>query len=50
MVGLYQFAVLLFGLALLMGLVVRGRSIFVVGPLCAALTVLLSGWGPCPPP
>jgi H+/gluconate symporter-like permease len=46
MVELYQFAVLLAGLALLMALVVRGRSIFVVGPLCAALTTLLSGRDP----
>ena len=46
MLEIYQFAVLLAGLALLMGLVVRGRSIFVVGPLCAALTTLFSGRDP----
>lgn len=46
MLGLYQFGVLLAGLGLLMALVVRGRSIFVVAPLCAALTTLLSGHDP----
>ena len=46
MLGLYQFTVLLAGLGLLMALVVRGRSIFVVAPLCAALTTLLSGHDP----
>lgn len=42
----YSLAVLLGGLALLMLLVVRGKSIFVVAPLCAALTVTLSGADP----
>jgi len=47
MVGqFYSLAVLLGGLALLMTLVVRGKSIFVVAPLCAALTVTLSGADP----
>jgi len=46
MTTLYQFGVLFAGVALLMALVVRGRSIFVVGPCCAALTTLLSGHDP----
>ena len=42
----YSLAILFGGLALLMTLVVRGKSIFVVAPLCAALTVTLSGADP----
>lgn len=38
--------VLFGGLALLMGLVVRGKSIFVVAPFCALATVTLSGSDP----
>jgi H+/gluconate symporter-like permease len=44
--GFYQFGVLVAGLGLLMALVIRGRSVFVVGPLCAALTTVLSGHDP----
>jgi len=44
--GVYQFVVLAAGLGLLMALVFRGRSVFVVGPLCAALTTALSGRDP----
>lgn len=42
----YSLCVLFGGLALLMTLVVRGKSVFVVAPLCAALTVTLSGADP----
>lgn len=42
----YSLAVLLGGLALLMWLVVRGKSVFVVAPLCAVATVTLSGGDP----
>ncbi len=42
----YSLAVLFGGLTLLMLLVIRGRSIFVVAPLCAALTVMFSGADP----
>jgi H+/gluconate symporter-like permease len=45
-IELYEFSVLLAGLGLLTILVVRGRSIFVVAPLCALLTVMLSGGDP----
>lgn len=41
-----ELAVLLGGMGLLMLLVVRGKSIFVVAPLCALLTVTLSGSDP----
>ena len=44
--NLYPLLVLLAGLALLMTLVVRGCSIFVAAPLCAAITVLFSGLNP----
>ncbi len=43
---LYELFVLLAGLGLLTVLVIRGRSIFVVAPLCALLTVALSGGDP----
>lgn len=46
MVTAYSLAVLFGGLALLMALVVRGKSVFVVAPLCAALVVTLSGGDP----
>ena len=46
MIDLYQLGVLVAGAALLMALVVRGRSIFVAGPLCAAVTALVSGHDP----
>jgi H+/gluconate symporter-like permease len=42
----YQLAVLLAGFGLLTVLVMRGRSIFVVAPLCASLILLLSGEDP----
>ena len=42
----YELAVLLGGMALLTVLVVQGRSIFVVAPLCALVTVTLSGLDP----
>ncbi|HND52461.1 MAG TPA: hypothetical protein PLV92_08695, partial [Pirellulaceae bacterium] len=42
----YALAVLFGGMTLLMVLVVRGKSIFVVAPLCALLTVTLSGRDP----
>lgn len=42
----YALAVLFGGMTLLMTLVVRGKSIFVVAPLCALLTVTLSGRDP----
>lgn len=41
-----QLAVLFGGMGLLMLLVVRGKSIFVVAPLCALLTVTFSGFDP----
>lgn len=44
--NLYQLAVLFGSLALLMILVVRGKSIFVVAPLCAVLALVLSGADP----
>lgn len=44
--SIYSLGILFGGLALLMTLVVRGRSVFVVAPLCAALTVTLSGADP----
>ncbi len=44
--SLYELSVLLGGMALLTGLVVQGRSIFVVAPLCALVTVTLSGLDP----
>ncbi|HEY4262110.1 MAG TPA: hypothetical protein VGM98_18210, partial [Schlesneria sp.] len=43
---LYHLAVLFGSLALLMTLVVRGKSIFVVAPLCAVLALTLSGTDP----
>ncbi len=43
---LYELLVLLGGMALLTILVVQGRSIFVVAPLCALVTVTLSGCDP----
>ncbi len=43
---LYELLVLLGGMALLTVLVVQGRSIFVVAPLCALVTVTLSGCDP----
>ncbi|MFO0903930.1 MAG: hypothetical protein U0939_13075 [Pirellulales bacterium] len=43
---LYALVVLLLGLALLMLLTIRGKSIFVVAPACALLTVTLSGVDP----
>ncbi|MBC7817149.1 MAG: GntP family permease, partial [Planctomycetaceae bacterium] len=46
MVELYELGVLLGGMALLTVLVVQGRSIFVVAPLCALVTVTLSGVDP----
>ena len=42
----YHLVVLFGSLALLMVLVVRGKSIFVVAPLCALLAVTLSGADP----
>ncbi|MEK6259852.1 MAG: GntP family permease [Planctomycetota bacterium] len=45
-VQLYELGVLLGGMALLTILVVQGRSIFVVAPLCALVTVTLSGGDP----
>lgn len=42
----YHLAVLLSSLVLLMTLVVRGKSIFVVAPLCALLAAILSGADP----
>ncbi|TXT23534.1 MAG: yxjC [Planctomycetota bacterium] len=42
----YHLLVLFGSLALLMFLVVRGKSIFVVAPLCALLAVTLSGEDP----
>lgn len=42
----YHLLVLFGSLALLMFLVVRGKSIFVVAPLCALLAVMLSGEDP----
>lgn len=45
-VTLYQLAVLLAGIGLLMGLVVRGKSIFVAAPLCALVMGVLSGRDP----
>ena len=42
----YSLSVLAAGLAMLMFLVVRGKSIFVVAPLCALLTVTFSGADP----
>jgi len=44
--SLCQLLVLLGSLALLMCLVIRGKSIFVVAPLCALLAVTLSGEDP----
>jgi H+/gluconate symporter-like permease len=44
--SLYELTVLLGGLALLTVLVVQGRSIFVVAPLCALVTVTLSSLNP----
>ena len=46
MTNAYQLLVLFGSLALLMYLVVRGRSIFVVAPLCALIAVTLSGEDP----
>ncbi len=46
LIGVYHLFVLLGSLALLMVLVVRGRSIFVAAPLCALIAVLLSGADP----
>jgi H+/gluconate symporter-like permease len=43
---LYHLTVLFGSLALLMTLVVRGKSIFVVAPLCAVLALTLSGTDP----
>jgi len=43
---IYELLVLLGGMALLTVLVVQGRSIFVVAPLCALVTVTLSGFDP----
>lgn len=42
----YELLVLLSGMVLLTVLVVQGRSIFVVAPLCALVTVILSGLDP----
>ena len=42
----YELLVLLGGMALLTVLVVQGRSIFVVAPLCALVVVMLSGFDP----
>ena len=42
----YHLLVLFGSLALLMFLVVRGKSIFVVAPLCALIAVTLSGENP----
>ena len=46
LIPLYELLILLGGMALLTVLVVRGRSIFVVAPLCALVTVTLSGLDP----
>jgi H+/gluconate symporter-like permease len=46
LLSLYHLGVLLAGMSLLMLLVVRGKSIFVVAPLCALLTATLSGLDP----
>lgn len=46
MIDAYHLLVLFGSLALLMFLVVRGKSIFVVAPLCALLAVALSGEDP----
>ncbi len=44
--SLYHLLVLFSSLTLLMSLVVRGKSIFVVAPLCALIAVTLSGEDP----
>lgn len=46
LVDAYLMLVLFGSLALLMTLVVRGKSIFVVGPLCALIAAVLSGEDP----
>lgn len=46
LIQIYHLLVLLGALALLMALVIRGRSIFVVAPLCAFLAAALSGVDP----
>ena len=43
---IYELLALLGGMVLLTVLVVQGRSIFVVAPLCALVTVTLSGFDP----
>lgn len=43
---LYHLAVLFAAMALLMTLVIRGKSIFVVAPLCALLAAMFSGLDP----
>jgi len=45
-VALYHLAVLFAAMALLMTLVIRGKSIFVVAPLCALLAAMFSGLDP----
>lgn len=44
--ALYHLAILFAAMALLMTLVIRGKSIFVVAPLCALLAATLSGLDP----
>ena len=46
MTNAYHLVVLFGSLALLMTLVVRGKSIFVVAPFCALLAITLSGGDP----
>jgi len=46
MLDVYLMLVLFGSLALLMTLVIRGKSIFVVGPLCALIAAVLSGEDP----
>ncbi len=46
MANVYHLTVLFGSLALLMALVVRGKSIFVVAPFCALLAITLSGADP----
>lgn len=46
MTNAYHLLVLFGSLALLMALVVRGKSVFVVAPLCALLAVTMSGADP----
>ena len=46
MTNVYHLIVLFGSLALLMTLVVRGKSIFVVAPFCALLAITLSGADP----